>query len=148
MNKFLWIAVLAVGLPLGAMAQDPEQETGLVETADDVATEAVAEVTPEPVVEEAPPPSAARFLDAVKWQLMASGYYMFNAHRVSGSYNGAGYDGSPYPYTRNHGFGLNFAGADASYEGDEWGDHRGLALRHGCYRSPWWQPGCGWHVST
>ena len=52
------------------------------------------------------------FLDGLDWQVMASGFYLFNAHRVAGPYNNLN-----YPYTGYMGFGLNFAGGDVSYTG-------------------------------
>ncbi len=54
------------------------------------------------------------FLDGLDWQVMASGFYLFNAHRVAGSYNQL-----DYPYTSYMGFGLNFAGGDVSFTGEK-----------------------------
>jgi hypothetical protein len=54
----------------------------------------------------------SRFLDGLEWQMMASGFYLFNANRVSGPYNELN-----YPYTSYMGFGLNFVGGDVSYTG-------------------------------
>ena len=107
MKRYLSIALMTTMLPLGAAAQEemPAQEETLVEE-----TEAPVAVVEEKVVVE----KARPFLDKVDWQLMASGFYNFNAHRVAGDY-------ASYPYTRYHGFGLNFAGADASYMDDTWG---------------------------
>jgi hypothetical protein len=58
--------------------------------------------------------TSSSFLDGLQWQVMASGSYLFNAHRVSGPYNDLG-----YPYTNYMGFGLNFAGGDVSYTGEK-----------------------------
>ena len=118
MKRYLSIVLMSSLLPLGAMAQDdPAAMTPAIDSpvvGEAAASEAVAMTVVEEtktVVEKARP-----FLDNVDWQLFGSGYYMFNAHRVSGAYNSAG-----YPYTQNHGFGLNFVGADASYAEDNWG---------------------------
>jgi len=56
--------------------------------------------------EEAPSP----FLDGLDWQVMASGFYLFNTHLVAGHYNEL-----DYPYTGYMGFGVNFVGGDVSY---------------------------------
>ncbi|MEO1334578.1 MAG: outer membrane beta-barrel protein [Myxococcota bacterium] len=56
------------------------------------------------------------FLEKASGQAFASGYYMFNAHTTAGAYNTVG-----YPYTINQGFGLNFAGLDGAYDGDDLG---------------------------
>lgn len=66
----------------------------------------------------------SRFLDALTWQLLASSYYMFNAHRVSGPYND-----DEYPYADTMGFGLVFAGGDVAFRAERWG--LTLALRWG-----------------
>lgn len=58
--------------------------------------------------------AGSSFLDGLQWQVMASGFYLFNAHRVTGAYNELG-----YPYTNYMGFGLNFAGGDLSYTGEK-----------------------------
>ncbi len=58
--------------------------------------------------------AGSSFVDGLQWQVMASGFYLFNAHRVSGPYNDLG-----YPYTNYMGFGLNFAGGDVSYTGEK-----------------------------
>jgi hypothetical protein len=76
----------------------------------------------EPSEEEAEGPTAGqskepkRGLDALSWQLLATSYYMFNAHRVSGPYNDL-----EYPYADSQGFGLTFAGGDVAYRTDKWG---------------------------
>ncbi|MGB5312392.1 MAG: outer membrane beta-barrel protein [Polyangiales bacterium] len=61
------------------------------------------------------------FLDGLDWQVMASGFYLFNAHRVAGPYNNLN-----YPYTGYMGFGLNFAGGDVSYTGEKFALTLGL----------------------
>ena len=61
------------------------------------------------------------FLDGLEWQVMASGFYLFNAHRVAGPYNDL-----QYPYTGYMGFGLNFAGGDVSYTGKKFALTLGL----------------------
>jgi len=61
------------------------------------------------------------FLDGFDWQMMASGFYLFNANRVSGPYNELN-----YPYTGYMGFGLNFVGGDASYTGEKFAVTVGL----------------------
>ena len=65
--------------------------------------------------------TANAFLDGLDWQVMASGFYLFNAHRVAGPYNDLN-----YPYTGYMGFGLNFAGGDVSYTGEKFGLTIGL----------------------
>lgn len=62
-----------------------------------------------------------RFLDGLDWQVMASGFYLFNAHRVAGPYNEL-----DYPYTSYMGFGLNFAGGDVSFTGEKFAITLGL----------------------
>jgi hypothetical protein len=64
---------------------------------------------------------ANAFLDGLDWQVMASGFYLFNAHRIHGPYNNL-----DYPYTGYMGFGLNFAGGDVSYNGEKFGLTVGL----------------------
>jgi len=76
----------------------------------------------EPEIEPSDAPS--RFLDGLSWQLLASSYYMFNAHRVSGPYNGL-----EYPYADSMGFGLAFVGGDVAYSSEKWG--LTVALRWG-----------------
>ena len=61
------------------------------------------------------------FLDGLQWQVMASGFYLFNAHLVSGRYNEL-----DYPYTGYMGFGVNFAGGDVSYTGEKFAVTIGL----------------------
>lgn len=61
------------------------------------------------------------FLDGLDWQVMASGFYLFNAHRVAGPYNNLN-----YPYTGYMGFGLNFAGGDVRYTGEKFALTLGL----------------------
>ncbi len=53
--------------------------------------------------------------------MMASGFYLFNANRVSGPYNELN-----YPYTSYMGFGLNFVGGDVSYTGEKFAVTVGL----------------------
>lgn len=65
--------------------------------------------------------AGSSFLDGLQWQVMASGFYLFNAHRFAGPYNDLG-----YPYTNYMGFGLNFAGGDLSYTGEKFGLTIGL----------------------
>ncbi len=60
-------------------------------------------------------------LDGLDWQVMASGFYLFNANRVAGPYNEL-----DYPYTGYMGFGLNFAGGDVSYRGEKFAVTVGL----------------------
>lgn len=67
-------------------------------------------VSAEDLPEGAPNP----FLDGLHWQVMASGFYLFNAHRVAGRYNNL-----DYPYTGYMGFGVNFVGGDVSYTGEK-----------------------------
>ncbi len=52
---------------------------------------------------------------------MASGFYLFNANRVSGPYNELN-----YPYTGYIGFGLNFVGGDVTYTGENFAVTVGL----------------------
>jgi hypothetical protein len=65
---------------------------------------------------EAPSEEADRLPDQLSWQLLVTSYYMFNAHRVAGPYNGF-----EYPYADTEGFGLTFAGGDVAYRTDKWG---------------------------
>ncbi len=71
--------------------------------------------------EEAGEGAANALLDGLDWQVMASGFYLFNAHRVAGPYNNL-----DYPYTGYMGFGLNFAGGDVSYTGEKFALTLGL----------------------
>lgn len=64
--------------------------------------------------EECRKDAASPFLDGLDWQVMASGFYLLNAHRVAGPYNEL-----DYPYTGYMGFGVNFAGGDVSYTGEK-----------------------------
>ncbi len=82
-----------VGAAAGASAVPPKQTADAVESA-----------------------GSAALMDMFTWQILASGYYMFNAHRVGGPYNAVG-----YPYSRNHGFGLNFVGGDIELMGEKGG---------------------------
>lgn len=62
------------------------------------------------------------FLDGLTWQILVSGFYMFNGYRVAGPYNNlspAPETRDAYPYTNAMGFGLNFAGGDLQYQGDK-----------------------------
>lgn len=62
------------------------------------------------------------FLDGLSWQLLVSGFYMFNGYRVAGTYNDLSPDPatrSSYPYTNSMGFGLNFVGGDLGYRGEK-----------------------------
>ena len=52
----------------------------------------------------------------VDYGVMVSSYYMFNAHRVSGTYNAF-----EYPYADAHGFGLVFVGGGVRYEAERGG---------------------------
>jgi hypothetical protein len=67
-----------------------------------------------------------RFLDGLDWQVMASGFYLFNSNLVAGPYNDL-----DYPYTGYMGFGLNFAGGDVSYTGEKFGITLGLRFGSG-----------------
>ncbi|MGB8332195.1 MAG: outer membrane beta-barrel protein [Polyangiales bacterium] len=71
--------------------------------------------------EELPEEAPARWLDGLNWQVMTSGFYLYNAHRVAGRYNNL-----DYPYTGYMGFGLNFAGGDVSYTGEKFALTLGL----------------------
>ncbi len=62
------------------------------------------------------------FLDGLDWQVMASGFYLFNSNLVAGPYNNL-----DYPYTGYMGFGLNFAGGDLSYTGENFGSPSAFA---------------------
>ncbi len=55
---------------------------------------------------------------------MASGFYLFDAHRVAGPYDELG-----YPFTNYMGFGLNFAGGDLSYTSEKFALTIGLSFR-------------------
>lgn len=66
-------------------------------------------------------PAPGSFLDGLDWEVMATGFYLFNTHLISGSYNEL-----DYPYTSYMGFGLNFAGGDVSYTGDKFALTLGL----------------------
>ena len=61
------------------------------------------------------------FLDGLHWQVMASGFYLFNSNLVAGPYNNL-----DYPYAGYMGFGLNFAGGDVSYTGKKFALTLGL----------------------
>jgi hypothetical protein len=78
--------------------------------------------------EPAAPVEAAenRFLDGLDWQVMASGFYLFNSNLVAGPYNNL-----DYPYTGYMGFGLNFAGGDLNYAGEKFGFTFGLRFGSG-----------------
>ena len=81
-----------------------------------VTSSALSTARADPKVEEEASAGSNPLLDGLSWQLLVSSYYMFNAHRVSGPYNGL-----EYPYADSHGFGLTFAGGDVSYRTDKWG---------------------------
>ena len=66
--------------------------------------------------DEAPGEELNQVQDKLSWQLLVTSYYMFNAHRVNGPYNGF-----EYPYADTQGFGLTFAGGDLAYRTDKWG---------------------------
>jgi len=66
------------------------------------------------------------FLDGLHWQVMASGFYLFNSNLVAGPYNNL-----DYPYTGYMGFGLNFAGGDLNYTGEKFGITIGLRFGSG-----------------
>jgi hypothetical protein len=66
--------------------------------------------------DEAPGEELNQVQDRLSWQLLVTSYYMFNAHRVNGPYNGF-----EYPYADTQGFGLTFAGGDLAYRTDKWG---------------------------
>jgi len=106
--KRSWVILgVAAGLLIGAGAPstaraDLESDEEPGEQPDEQSTEQPAE-----------PPN--QLLDGLTWQLLVTSYYMFNAHRVSGPYNGL-----EYPYADSHGFGLVFAGGDVSYRTDKW----------------------------
>ncbi len=57
-----------------------------------------------------------KFVKNTSAQAFASGYYLFNGHIETGSYNSIG-----YPYVQNQGFGVTFAGLDGSYDGETMG---------------------------
>jgi len=80
-----------------------------------------AEEPSEGVSKESGEAAPNAFLDGLEWQVMASGFYLFNAHRVAGPYNDLN-----YLYTGYMGFGLNFAGGDVSYTRKKFGLTLGL----------------------
>lgn len=119
MKKFVPISLICLLVPGLAFADDHEPVAP--------SEPAPAEAAPAEKVMPAPPPAAAsapaapveesgRILDNLTWMVMASGYYLFNSHRVSGPYNSVG-----YPYADSMGFGLAFAGANMQYMGDTFG---------------------------
>ena len=92
----LVVAILAsLWVPGWACAEEPGEESGVGES--------------------------NAFLDGLDWQVMASGFYLFNSQRVAGPYNDLN-----YPYANYMGFGLNFAGGDVRYTGDKFALTLGL----------------------
>jgi hypothetical protein len=85
---------------------------------------AATEAAPKSQTEHGAPQATGEspFLQGLSWQLLASGFYMFNGYRVAGPYNDLNPDPSVrdnYPYTNYMGFGLNFAGGDVGYRGEK-----------------------------
>ena len=68
------------------------------------------------------PPSAEADIEPevpdeiVVWRAAVTSYYMFNAHRVTGTYNAL-----QYPYADSHGFGLVFLAGGFRFETQRWG---------------------------
>ena len=132
MSKFIPLAVMcSLALPAMALAQEDvvaeEVEVETVETEEaieDVAPPKVAADDIEAEYAGEAGDEAHPFLDGLSWQVMASAFYMFNGHRVSGDYNDIlppVDERAAYPYTRYMGFGLNFVGGMVSYTGEKWG---------------------------
>jgi len=108
-SKRSWIILgVAAGLVIGAGA--PSTARADPESGED------SDKQPDERPPEQPSERRNLFSDGLSWQLFASSYYMFNAHRVGGPYNEL-----EYPYADSHGFGLVFAGGDVSYRTDKWG---------------------------
>ena len=92
MSKFLSLAVMcSLALPAMALAQEDvvaeEVEVETVETEEaieDVAPPKVAADDIEAEYAGEAGDEAHPFLDGLSWQVMASAFYMFNGHRVSG----------------------------------------------------------------
>lgn len=133
MSKFISLAVMcSLALPAMALAQGPEAPKQAADDTEAEEVEVEAVETEEAIEDVAPPKVAADemeaeyadeagdeahpMLDGLSWQVMASAFYNFNGHRVSGDYNNLG-----YPYTRYMGFGLNFVGGMVAYTGEKWG---------------------------
>jgi hypothetical protein len=120
--------------PATAVAQDDaETPAGTELTGEPAPPQLADEATPkvrnstavgtdEAYTPEDPAEGERPFLDGLHWQLLVSGFYMFNGYRVSGVYNNLVPNEAQresYPYTNYMGFGLNFAGGDVMYTGDK-----------------------------
>lgn len=106
-STFAWMVVAAAMVAVPASGQAPEQLDG------------------EPASVNAAQPTydqGRTFSEGLTWQILVSGFYMFNGYRVAGPYNNLSPDPElrdAYPYTNSMGFGLNFAGGDLGYQGDK-----------------------------